>query len=292
MTTLKVIEQISAAGTASVPNEDIAGHSTCGAWALDGATGLAEERLLPGASDAHWLVAQYDALLRDRADRIELAPHQLFTDCIDTVTRKFEAERSHVPETRFELPSAGIAFVRVAHQRLEYARLGDCRAIFALADGTIVSTRHSALQALDGRVIAKMEKLRQSDAALTYADVRAAVQNDLRANRNLLNAPGGYWALGTESEAARHMEAGAFPLYPDTRIRGLLVTDGFYRLVDTFGVFDDDAKLLAETFAQGLGPLLHKLRTLEDADPECIAYPRLKAKDDATALLFEAGATQ
>ena len=111
------------------------------------------------------------------------------------------------------------------------------------------------------------------------------MQDELRANRSLLNTAGGYWVLGTDPEAARQMEIGAIPLGAGTRISGLLVTDGFYRLVDIFGACRDDTALLAEAREHGLEALLYRLRALEDADPDCIVHPRLKPTDDATALL-------
>lgn len=71
-------------------------------------------------------------------------------------------------------------------------------------------------------------------------------------------------------------------------IRALLMSDGFYRLVDTFSAYRDDATLFAVALQpKGLTTLLAELRAREDADPECIAHPRLKPKDDATALLVE-----
>jgi len=83
------------------------------------------------------------------------------------------------------------------------------------------------------------------------------------------------------------MEIGAVPLDGTGPARGLLVSDGFYRLVDTFRVYPDAPALLGAALERGLAALLAELRMLEDADPECIAYPRIKPKDDATVLLFE-----
>lgn len=289
MTAIRVIEQISMEGDSAVPNEDIADHSKLAAWTMDGATGLVTKRLLPGPTDACWLVSQYNMLLQAQADSLDVDTFGLFVKCIDYVVQQFETQRLRNPEARFELPSAGIAFVRVAQQRLEYARLGDCRAIFMLPDGAVVSTARSRLHELDERVIAKMGALRRADPARSFADLRAAIQSDLQMHRNLLNMQGGYWALGTAPEAARHLETRSFSLHPGEKIRGLLVTDGFYRLVDTFGIFQDDAALIAACHAQGLRPLLHQLRELEEADAECIFHPRFKVSDDATALLFEAG---
>jgi hypothetical protein len=285
---LTVLDQLSdpGGGPASV-NEDVAGHVARSAWVLDGATGLADGRLLPGPSDAAWLAAAYDDLLRAHADRADLGPKHLLADLIETVAASFAAQALRPAEHRYELPSGGMALVRLRRGRLEYARLGDCRAILAPAGGPVISTRRPPLHRLDARAVRRLVALRRRDPDASHATLHRALQGELRANRSQLNRPGGYWVLGTEPAAARHAETGGLPL-ADGPVRGLLVSDGFYRLIDTFAAYPDDAALLARALAVGLAPLLAELRALEDADPECVAHPRLKPKDDATALLFEA----
>lgn len=284
----RVLACLSVPGSDSVPNEDAAGCGEGAAWVLDGATGLAEHRLLPGLTDAAWLVGRYDALLRERADRTQVALRDLIGGLIGEVAASFDAARVRGAAERHELPSAGLALVRCADGALEFARLGDCRAILASPDGGVVSTAHSPLARLDGRVVERMRALRDSGEVRTHAQARSAVRDDLRANRALLNTPHGYWVLGTQPEAASHMEVGTLPLARGGQTRGLLVSDGFYRLVDTFGACRDDAELLRRSWDLGPEEMLKRLRAIEDADPECEAYPRLKPKDDASMVLFEA----
>ncbi len=65
-------------------------------------------------------------------------------------------------------------------------------------------------------------------------------------------------------------------------------TDNFYRLVDTYRMLTA-GELMQAALERGLGPLYAELRHLEDADSECLAHPRLKARDDATALRARVG---
>src|SRR5687768_9779505 len=112
---LTIVDCISDPGSgAAAVNEDIAGHGSLAAWVLDGATGLSKERLLPGPSDAAWLSARFDALLRERADRPDRDPRVLISDLIAEVARNFEAERIRPGNKRYEMPSAGMAFIRLA----------------------------------------------------------------------------------------------------------------------------------------------------------------------------------
>jgi hypothetical protein len=117
-----------------------------------------------------------------------------------------------------------------------------------------------------------------------YAHLRRAIRDALRANRNLANVVGGYWVLGIEPEAAYHMETGAIPL--ERPATALLMSDGFYRAVDTFRVIAED-RIVASAMEKGLATILAAVRRLEAGDAECIRYPRFKPRDDATALLFE-----
>jgi len=70
--------------------------------------------------------------------------------------------------------------------------------------------------------------------------------------------------------------------------RILLASDGYYRLTDHYGAMSD-AELLRQTGEQGGPALLQQLRAIEDGDPLGAAYPRLKIRDDATALLIGVG---
>jgi hypothetical protein len=67
------------------------------------------------------------------------------------------------------------------------------------------------------------------------------------------------------------MEVGTVPLDDTGGIRGLLVSDGFYRLVDTVGLVRDPAALLDAARKDRLGGLVAALRAREGSDPECVA---------------------
>jgi hypothetical protein len=263
-------------------NKDIAGSTKTAAWVMDGATGLGDEKLLPGESDAAWLVQRVDAFLRAHADDASLGLAELFAGAIEDVQMAYERSKLRAAQARYELPSAGVVFVRCTPSCIEYARLGDCTGVFALGSA-MVSMGRSRLHSLDEQVLDKMRAL-QRDGMQDYARLRRAIRDDLRANRNLTNVVGGYWVLGIEPEAACHMETRAIPL--ERPATALLMSDGFNRAEDTFHVIAED-RILACAMDQGLATILAAVRRLEAGDAECIRYPRFKPQDDATALLFE-----
>jgi hypothetical protein len=71
-------------------NEDIAGSTHTAAWVMDGVTGLGDEPLLPGASDAAWLVQHVDAFLRAHADDASLGTAELFVGAIEHVRMAYQ----------------------------------------------------------------------------------------------------------------------------------------------------------------------------------------------------------
>jgi hypothetical protein len=207
---------------------------------------------------------------------------ELFVGAIEDVRMAYQRSKLRDAQARYELPSAGIVFVRCASNGIQYARLGDCTGVIALGSG-LVSTGRSRLHSFDEQVLDKMRAL-QRQGMRDYARLRRAIRDDLRANRNLANVVGGYWVLGIEPEAAYHMETGAIPL--ESPATALLMSDGFYRAVDTFQVIAED-RIVAWAMGQGLATILAAVRRLEAEDAECRRYPRFKPQDDATALLFE-----
>jgi hypothetical protein len=66
----------------------------------------------------------------------------------------------------------------------------------------------------------------------------------------------------------------------------LLMSDGFYRLVSPYGVYDD-RRLIEAAVSQGVGKLFTALRKLEADPSEDARIGRFKTSDDATALLIE-----
>lgn len=231
---LHILEQLSEPGNRV--NEDIAGSTETAAWVMDGATGLGDERLLPGESDAAWLVRRVDRFLRSHADDATTGIRELLAGAMEDVRAEYERSRLRDAVARYELPSAGIILVRRVARSIEYARLGDCTGVF-MVDGVTSSSRSSRLRDLDEQVVETMRGLQRAGLR-DLASVRRATADDLRANRNLANTKGGYWVLGIEPEAANHAKTEAVPLEHATS--GLLMSDGFYRAVDTFRLVTED----------------------------------------------------
>ena len=97
-----------------------------------------------------------------------------------------------------------------------------------------------------------------------------------------MNRPGGYWVTHPSLPWLHEVQHAALPLREGDHV--LLASDGFFRLVNVFHACGESA-LVAAARTRGLASLCAELRSREDDDPDCRRWPRLKAKDDATAML-------
>ena len=273
------IDSVSQAGKSI--NEDQATATARAAWVLDGATGLSPQRLFPGPSDPAWFAATADALLA-RLTR--------GSDDSTTLLRRLVAElrdacaaAALVPlaDTEIELPSASLAVAQLAGGEIDLLMLGDCKLLLRQKDGRVEAFDQSSVAPFDAKVVEALRAI-QAGGETTLSEIAPRLMPLIRANRQWKNRPGGYGVLTADPACLAFAETARRPAADTTHL--LLATDGFYRLVDTYGMLTA-GELMQAALERGLAPLHAELRGLEDADPECLAHPRLKARDDATAML-------
>ncbi len=246
-------------------------------WVLDGASGLTSTPVTDGATDAAWLVERARTIIEGRNE-------SGLVETLAEIVNDIESRLPSASRTRaHELPSASLVAIALVGDELHVLTLGDCRLLLRPPGGEAqVIDDASVLDRLDGTAIELLSTTqRQSGAELDVA--REEIGDLLRRNRDLLNRPDGYLALAPGldvTDVAQHR----FPVMEGTR--GLLVSDGFYRLVDTFRHLDADG-LVDSVGIVGADALLERLRAMEAEDPEGHRFPRLKRSDDATVVAFE-----
>lgn len=274
-----LIDAVSHAGRSV--NED-RGTATAGAaWVLDGATGLGPHRLFPGPSDPAWLAATADDLLRRLTGGIDDGTallHRLVAELHDACAASALAP---LGDTDIELPSTSLALVQLAGAEIEIVMLGDCKVLLRRPDGRVEALDQSPVAPFDARVVDALRSI-QAGGETELRRIAPRLTALIRENRRWKNRPGGYGVLSPDPACLAFAETARRPAGEVTHV--LLATDGFYRLVDTYRMLTA-AELMQATLERGLGPLYTELRRLEDSDPECLAYPRLKARDDATAVV-------
>ncbi len=275
------LDRLSLAG--SRVNEDGAGLQGCFAWIIDGATGLSDEQLTSGGSDAAWLAQLIDARLTALSG-IESASAVL-RRLEAEIESAFEAETAHVPAIEdHHAPSACLGLVEAmpgadGHLKLQGRFLGD---VIALVPG-----EHGIVRWSDERAKPFERKTLAALGARGHEPGRIpeAVRRQILENRTRLNQADGYWVVNPRRSWAGQELRFEAQVRPGEPI--VLATDGFMRLVDVFEAYSDSE--LHARLAAGEGQdLMQELRERERSDLMAGAYPRVKTHDDATFLVMAA----
>jgi hypothetical protein len=272
---------------------------------LDGAAPVVNEPVSNCDNDAVWLVRSFPDRLADQlaearardvttaVDRAGIESAALDWAEVD-IAELAEAARSDLEREYAELcrraglmpaetPFACLCIVHDAGERLEILNLGDLTTIVRGRDDRLQKLGENAVRELDRQAVELLA--RELAAGVEPHSARhARIRPTLLANRALRNRLAGYDVLDVRSSCRGRFERLSCPR---GEIRDLLLmSDGFYRLVDTFGRYTDTS-LFEAAERRGLDALLEELRTLEEDDPECTAHLRFKRHDDATALWLE-----
>jgi len=269
--------------TGSRFNEDGAGLRGRFAWIIDGATGLSNEQLTSGGSDAAWLATLIDERLAalsgaGGADRVL---RQLEVD----IQSSFGDETAQVPDVSdHHTPSACLGLIEVMPGeggllRLQGRLLGDVV--------VLVPSEHGIARWSDERAKPFERKTLAALGAREHepGQIPDAVRRQILENRTRLNQQDGYWVVNPRrSWAGQELQFEA-RVKPGAPI--VLATDGFMRLVDVFAAYSDGE--LYDQLAAGKGRgLMEELRERERGDLMAGAYPRVKTHDDATFLVIAA----
>jgi hypothetical protein len=284
---LRLIDRVSLAGDPPV-NDDadgaIGSPAAGAAWVIDGATGIAEQGYVPGAAgDAAWFAdtlnramtrqAMLGGALEQQMRQAYLAANAGFAAVAGTAVPDYARPIATLMVVAWSSAEDG----RV---RLDYVSLGDGSALVIAKD--LATLRLGSPEAASDAPVNAAVKQLQAGGTTDPDAVRQALTGRLRQSR--ARAVGRYaaWAAGASQGAAR-LERQRLELTPPGLL--LLATDGFYRLIDTYRAYSPDSLIKAAGLG-GLAELGQELRRIEAADPICLSYPRLKPRDDATAVLI------
>lgn len=266
-------------------NDDRVGAAGSLAWAIDGATDVLAEPLMPGGSDAAWIAAVADEELHRLGAGFAGPLDALVQSLTEAAASRFAGERRRPPIDAHEQPSAAALIVRLDGLDVDYVSLADCQCL-ARAPGEAATALGLDPEVAHGdrRAIEVMQTFRATAGNATWREARAHLWPRIRAARGRLNTPEGYGVLSVIPPPAKFMRLGRTHVVPGTRL--LLATDGFMRLTDLFGRYGWD-ELIELAGRNGLANLVDELRQMETADGDCLHVPRTKPHDDASAILIE-----
>lgn len=273
MAALEMIEAVNSPGTPGKTGDDRYGFDAGAgtAWVLDGATDVTALKPFPRAeSSAAWLA---EAL----SQRLMVAPPAgmdavaYWRDVMADVRARAEGESaiplaSLPPEAR---PIASGMWMRRLGSSLELAWMGDCLAL-ELDTGVLHGADHAiAQETADSRgLVALSEAERWEQARLS------------RAATNTSSRP----IFGLDPEKAAGLNRKTVAITSGSSI--VLMSDGFFRLVDPYGIAADGRALARLIREDGLAGALSRLRAFEAETPDA-EIVRIKPSDDSCALWLQ-----
>jgi hypothetical protein len=261
---------------------------------LDGAAPVAKERVSSYDNDTVWLVRRFPEHLRKQLEVARaVAPGTpadipvLVESARASLAREYTGLCRQAGFVPAETPFACLAIAHDAGARLELFNLGDQTTLVRGRGGhSLGKLGESAVRELDRQALDLL--VRELRAGVEpHAARHARIRPAILANRALRNQLAGYDVLDINVSCRERFEHQSFERAATRDL--LMMSDGFYRLVDTFGRYDD-ASLFQAAERNGLAALLAELRSIESDDPECTRHPRFKCHDDATALWLAAEA--
>ncbi|MDX2258741.1 MAG: protein phosphatase 2C domain-containing protein [Hyphomicrobiaceae bacterium] len=273
-------------------NEDRIGFCDPFAWVIDGATDLVDAPLGPGPTDAAWFAAAVDqhitglaaGIARDKPGGSTLLDR--LPESVATATAsEFARRQKRPPAERWEYPSATLLAAALdTTGALEVLSLGDCTLLIARgrhverlgADAADVGDRAVAAD------VAALQRARPMPQAAST--IRPDLMPSLRARRAHLNTETGYGVLSIVPPPPRFVERKRLALKAGDFV--LVASDGLMRLVDVYRAHSAGS-LMDAARSRGLAFLAMEARAIEEADATCSAYPRAKARDDASGLFLE-----
>lgn len=264
------LQSLSLNGTPGKPNDDRCGAVAHLAWVVDGATDMGAPGLLGAQGGAAWLASTASAYFA-ASDKAGI--RETCTAVFGQIEAQFERQRTRQISAPWEVPKAAYCAAQLTGQGLGLAWAADSPilclpksgdAFWATGAPDTGAERADALAL--GVGVGAMREV--SDAVLQ--DRRA---HRVRADHEALSA------YAEPSLAVSHFAQ--LPIATGDEL--LLMSDGFARLVTDFERYTPQT-LAAALRRDGLVPLAQELRTIEQQDAACLAHPRFKISDDATAL--------
>ena len=258
------------------------------AWVLDGVTGLGEKEQITGyGTDSAWFshrlsnyFQEFDLPFRFCSAHLAVILSELRSEYIININ-----DIGELPA--YSMPSASglhVSWSPVANGlNLTGFWFADCIACLRPVRGTSTQVfgelpREQSDPSFK-RFIHDLHKSEQIDEK----EVWNKSLERLRQRRSQMNTPDGYWIFGLEPKAAEHVKRNQITVSDTADL--LLMSDGFSRLVDTYQHFNFDT-LIDLACSEGLSALYDILRSIEENKENRSKFPRIKEKDDASAILI------
>lgn len=261
-------------------NEDLITYGGNYLLLLDGATGLAKNRILGEESDAIWFVSAVAYYIHQKIDQFSS-----LKDLLRPLTQHLHQsyERLELGEVeRIDHPSSGMTLLREKDHSIELLMLADGTTIVEKKDGSIEVLHDERVTKLDQSILDKMIQISRKEN-LPLNATRRFVEEDLRNNRLKKNQKEGYSVLDFITPIDF-----LYREYKRDEIKSIcLFSDGVAEAYETLDLYKDIESFYYKVVSSGAKQVLKEIREKQKEDMNCNRYPRLKPMDDASIALIE-----
>ncbi len=280
-------------GASAARNEDWAGHFHANGAVdlviIDGGSPVADrDYVAPGTGDVAWFVAQFAGEL-GRCIEAGLGQQAAVHAAIGATHDAYRKLAAGIDIPLYAWPIAALTWTRIfpatAGFRAQLYCLGDCKTLARRPNGAVVDL-DPYVNPQEGVLRAEIERLR-AEGIVAGAERHARLLPVLRARREFQNTVAGPTVLCLRPNGAFQARCVEAELAPGSAVLGM--TDGFYRLIDTYALHTP-ASLAGLCVDRGLQAALDVLRGFEaNTQAQAAAANSVKRADDASAILWQAG---
>lgn len=281
------IAHISAGAVAHRNDDHVAVFTHAGATdilVIDGGTSVADHDYLdPVQGDVAWFVHTFTEALEQEL-RPRLSQQECVHAAVDRVRARFDDMTNRAAVPLHAWPIAAMTWMRISEQDgaqcVTLYGLGDCKSLLRTQTGACIDL-DPFVNPQDAVLQAEIAKLR-AEGLSDPEQRRERMLPMLRARREFQNTQPAPAVLCLHPNGIFDARIRSFDLEPGASL--LIMTDGFYRLVDPYDCYTDPG--LADACCQrGLPAMLDELRTYE-AVVGGTGTRAVKAADDATAAIW------
>ena len=277
----KISAQISAPG--GVCNEDALGYrigsDNLDVWIIDGATSVADEEYLKlEISDPAWLARSINDFFQNHASQT-IAPPDLIRAATTDMAHRYHEQTALRAVPVYAWPVAALVWLRAerrgAHTHISLWSMGDSRFLIQQGDQAPLlfpGVLRKDASPLPGVAVAEEHRSR-TGVLMSHVAYERTERERKHTEPQLAR-------MGFHVDSVLHAEFQQTVLQGEFDILG--VSDGFYRLVDEYHLYDDQS-LMNTAKMQGLDFLYAQLRSHEQSQNRAHA---IKKSDDATAILI------
>lgn len=262
-------------------NEDYAFAGDKFWFVLDGATSLMPEKYSNEETDAKWFSHRFGMFLETALADNSKSIAEIVKEGIDIVVGEYKVLANG--RKIVDMPSACIAIIRENNGKMEYFVLGDCGFLMK-RNGKVKDYTDERLPSLDKINIDDMVKFAKQKN-INVIDAKKYIKEDNLKKRLSKNTVGGYWVLCDSKEACDHAVQGEILLKSGDGF--LLYSDGFSQIWDTFYIMSTRDVFEFIESGHGLTDLYKILFDAQENDSGCNKHPRMKMRDDSTAIYLK-----